>query len=169
MLPSRPCFFAICCPLLQYGWFHPDTASSDCCGFSGRATLSDWCRSAKRITSESPAAMQWSNTVRWHLWISFWKRWFFRLDAASEGTWKRLGCHLWFYWRAAAWSWLYFTFFLLWKHPESTFNKYMKLSIFSGDSNYTIVDGIFQEYRNAKVQFRKHLTNRPEICKILKQ
>ena len=27
-----------------------------------------------------------------------------------------------------------------------------------GDSNYTIVDGIFQEYRNAKVQFRKHLT-----------
>ena len=55
------------------------------------------------------------------------------------------------------------------KHPESTFNKYMKLSIFSGDSNYTIVDGIFQEYRNAKVQFRKHLTNRPEICKILKQ
>lgn len=36
----------------------------------------------------------------------------------------------------------------------------MKLSIFSGDSNYTIVDGIFQEYRNAKVQFRKHLTNR---------
>lgn len=45
----------------------------------------------------------------------------------------------------------------------------MKLSIFSGDSNYTIVDGIFQEYRNAKVQFRKHLTNRPEICKILKQ
>ena len=26
-----------------------------------------------------------------------------------------------------------------------------------GDSNYTIVDGIFQEYRNAKVQFRKHL------------
>ena len=44
------------------------------------------------------------------------------------------------------------------KHPESTFNKYMKLSIFSGDSNYTIVDGIFQEYRNAKVQFRKHLT-----------
>ena len=45
----------------------------------------------------------------------------------------------------------------------------MKLSIFSCDSNYTIVDGIFQEYRNAKVQFRKHLTNRPEICKILKQ
>lgn len=54
------------------------------------------------------------------------------------------------------------------KHPNSTFNKFMKISIFTGESNFTLVDGVFKEYRNAKVQFRKQLTDTVEICDILK-
>lgn len=54
------------------------------------------------------------------------------------------------------------------KHPDSTFNKFMKISIFSGESNFTLVNGIFQEYRNAKVQLRKKLTSQSETSDILK-
>lgn len=54
------------------------------------------------------------------------------------------------------------------RHPDSTFNKFMKISIFSEKSNFTLVNGIFQEYRNAKVQLRKKLTNRSETDNILK-
>lgn len=54
------------------------------------------------------------------------------------------------------------------KYPDSTFNKFMKISIFSGESNFTLVDGIFQEYRNAKVQYRKKLTSQSETSNILK-
>lgn len=54
------------------------------------------------------------------------------------------------------------------KHPDSTFNKFMKISIFSGKSNFTLVNGIFQEYRNAKVQLREKLTSLSETCYILK-
>lgn len=53
-------------------------------------------------------------------------------------------------------------------HPDSTFNKFMKISIFSGKSNFTLVNGIFQEYRNAKVQLRKKLTSKSETDNILK-
>ena len=55
------------------------------------------------------------------------------------------------------------------KHPDSGFNKYMKLSIFSGKSNYTLVDGVFKEYRDARVKLRKNLTDRDEIREILKK
>ncbi|MBO5474301.1 MAG: arylamine N-acetyltransferase [Lachnospiraceae bacterium] len=54
------------------------------------------------------------------------------------------------------------------KHSDSTFNKFMKISIFSGESNFTLVNGIFQEYRNAKVQLRKKLTSQSETGNILK-
>ena len=54
------------------------------------------------------------------------------------------------------------------KHPDSTFNKFMKISIFSRESNFTLVDGIFQEYRNAKIQYRKKLTSQSETSNILK-
>lgn len=54
------------------------------------------------------------------------------------------------------------------KHPDSTFNKFMKISIFSGESNFTLVDGVFREYRNAKVQLRKKLTSKSETSHILK-
>lgn len=54
------------------------------------------------------------------------------------------------------------------KHPDSTFNKFMKISIFSGESNFTLVNGIFQEYRNARVQLRQKLTSPSETGYILK-
>lgn len=54
------------------------------------------------------------------------------------------------------------------KHPDSTFNKFMKISIFNGESNFTLVNGVFQEYRNAKVQLRKKLTSKSETSDILK-
>ncbi len=55
------------------------------------------------------------------------------------------------------------------KHTDSGFNKYMKISIFSGASNFTIVDGVFKEYRSGKVQLRKRLTGPEELGRILKQ
>ncbi len=55
------------------------------------------------------------------------------------------------------------------KHPKSTFNKFMKISIFIGESNFTLVDGAFKEYRHAKVQLRKRLTDPTEIRDILKR
>ena len=55
------------------------------------------------------------------------------------------------------------------KHTDSDFNKYMKISIFSGASNFTIVDGVFKEYRSGKVQLRKRLTGPEELGGILKQ
>lgn len=55
------------------------------------------------------------------------------------------------------------------KHPASTFNKFMKLSIFIGESNFTLVDGVFKEYRHAKVQFRRPLNDTAEIRDILKE
>ncbi|MBQ1172041.1 MAG: arylamine N-acetyltransferase [Lachnospiraceae bacterium] len=55
------------------------------------------------------------------------------------------------------------------KHPDSTFNKFMKISIFRGESNFTLVNGIFREYRNAKVHIKKELTNNAETSEILKK
>lgn len=55
------------------------------------------------------------------------------------------------------------------RHPDSTFNKFMKISIFSGKSNFTLVKGVFQEYRNAKIQLRKKLTSQCETGNILKK
>ena len=55
------------------------------------------------------------------------------------------------------------------KYTDFGFNKYMKISIFSGASNFTIVDGVFKEYRSGKVQLRKRLTGPEELGGILKQ
>lgn len=55
------------------------------------------------------------------------------------------------------------------KHPDSDFNKYMKISIFNGESNYTIVDKIYKEYSNGKVQFKKKLETTDELKRVLKQ
>ena len=38
------------------------------------------------------------------------------------------------------------------KHPDSTFNKFMKISIFTPDSNLTIVGNAFKIYRNGRVE-----------------
>lgn len=53
------------------------------------------------------------------------------------------------------------------KNPDSTFNKFMKISIFQGESNFTLVDGAFKEYRNAEVKYQKCLTEPKEIREIL--
>lgn len=45
----------------------------------------------------------------------------------------------------------------------------MKISIFRGASDLTLVNGVFQEYRDAKVQFRKRLTSRSETHDILRK
>lgn len=55
------------------------------------------------------------------------------------------------------------------KHPDSTFNKFMKISIFMGESNFTLVDGVLKEYRHAKVRLRRRLNDSAEIRAILKQ
>ena len=55
------------------------------------------------------------------------------------------------------------------KHPDSGFNKYMKVSIFKGASNFTIVDGTFKEYRSGKVQLQKRLTGPEELREVLKR
>lgn len=55
------------------------------------------------------------------------------------------------------------------KHPDSRFNKYMKISIFSGASNFTIVDGVFKEYRSGKVQLHERLTGPEELREVLKR
>lgn len=55
------------------------------------------------------------------------------------------------------------------KHPDSGFNKYMKISIFKGASNFTIVDGVFKEYRSGRVQLQKRLTGPDELREVLKQ
>lgn len=54
------------------------------------------------------------------------------------------------------------------KHPDSGFNKYMKVSIFNGESNYTVSNGLFREYSHARVQFEKRLTKSEEIREVLK-
>jgi N-hydroxyarylamine O-acetyltransferase len=53
------------------------------------------------------------------------------------------------------------------KHPDSTFNKFMKISIFTDDSNYTIVGSTYKVYRNAKVVERIELKKREVILDIL--
>jgi arylamine N-acetyltransferase len=55
------------------------------------------------------------------------------------------------------------------KHPDSGFNKYMKISIFQDASNFTIVNGVFKEYRSGRVQLRKHLAGPEELRSVLAQ
>lgn len=55
------------------------------------------------------------------------------------------------------------------KHPDSGFNKFMKLSIFRGESNITLVDGVLQEYRHAAVQYRRPLGSADEVREVLSQ
>ena len=54
------------------------------------------------------------------------------------------------------------------KHPQSTFNKFMKVSIFTADSDLTIVGNTFKVYQDAKVVERKELETTEEAVKLLK-
>lgn len=53
------------------------------------------------------------------------------------------------------------------KHPDSTFNKFLKISIFSGETNRTLVGNVYKEYRDAKVQVRQVLETKEEIARVL--
>ncbi|MDO4364677.1 MAG: arylamine N-acetyltransferase [Clostridia bacterium] len=55
------------------------------------------------------------------------------------------------------------------KNEESTFNKYMKISIFKDKSNFTIVNGVFKEYKNAEVCLRKELKTKKETAQYLEK
>lgn len=52
------------------------------------------------------------------------------------------------------------------KHSNSTFNKFMKISIFTGDSNKTIVGDVFSVYSGAKVTERHKITSKEEAVKL---
>lgn len=53
------------------------------------------------------------------------------------------------------------------KHPDSTFNKFMKVSIFTPDSDLTIVGNTFKVYRGGKVVERRELQTNEEVVKLL--
>lgn len=54
------------------------------------------------------------------------------------------------------------------KHPDSTFNKFMKVSIFTPDSDLTIVGNTFKVYRGGKVVERQGLQTNENAVKLLK-
>lgn len=54
------------------------------------------------------------------------------------------------------------------KHPDSTFNKFMKVSIFTPDSDLTIVGNTFKVYRGGKVVERQELQTNEDAVKLLK-
>ncbi len=54
------------------------------------------------------------------------------------------------------------------QHPDSTFNKFMKISVFTQDSNLSIVGKTFKIYRNARVEQSKELHTNEEAVKLLK-
>lgn len=52
-------------------------------------------------------------------------------------------------------------------HPNSAFNKYMKISIFIREANLTIVKNEMKVYRNGTVEARHTLSNETEAAQIL--
>lgn len=53
------------------------------------------------------------------------------------------------------------------KHPDSTFNKFMKISIFTDCSNITIVGNTYKTYQKAKTTERQNLRTNEEAKKVL--
>lgn len=54
------------------------------------------------------------------------------------------------------------------KHSDSTFNKFMKISIFTDDSNKTLVSDVFSVYSGAKVVERCKIKSKEEAIKLLR-
>lgn len=54
------------------------------------------------------------------------------------------------------------------KHPDSTFNKFMKVSIFKSDSDLTIVGNTFKVYRGGKLVERRELQTNQDVVTLLK-
>ena len=55
------------------------------------------------------------------------------------------------------------------RHPDSTFNKFMKISIFTEDSNLCIVGNTFKVYQGARVVERRELRTEAEAKTMLKE
>lgn len=53
------------------------------------------------------------------------------------------------------------------KHPDSTFNKFMKISIFTPDSDLTIVGNTFKVYRSGRVVKHQELRTNQEAVALL--
>lgn len=53
------------------------------------------------------------------------------------------------------------------KHSDSTFNKFMKISIFTDDSNKTLIGDVFSVYSGAKVVERYKIESKEAAIKIL--
>lgn len=53
------------------------------------------------------------------------------------------------------------------KHPDSTFNKFMKISLFTPDSDLTLVGNTFKVYRHARVVQRRTLHTEEEAAGLL--
>lgn len=55
------------------------------------------------------------------------------------------------------------------KHPDSTFNKYMKLSIFTEDANLTVVENEFCIFQGGKTVERHTILSNEEARKLLQE
>lgn len=55
------------------------------------------------------------------------------------------------------------------KHPDSTFNKFMKVSIFTPESDLTIVGNTFKDYRHARAEEKQKLHSNEEAREILEK
>lgn len=53
------------------------------------------------------------------------------------------------------------------KHPDSTFNKFMKVSIFTESSNLTLVGNTYKVYQNAEVVKQQELQTNDEARRML--
>jgi len=53
------------------------------------------------------------------------------------------------------------------KHPDSTFNKFMKISIFTDKANLNIVGNEYRVFAEGKIQERRQIQNDTEACRIL--
>ncbi len=55
------------------------------------------------------------------------------------------------------------------KHEDSTFNKFMKISLFTRDSDLTIVGNTLKDYRQGKVVLRRELETEREAKSVLSE
>ncbi|WP_444318875.1 arylamine N-acetyltransferase, partial [Megasphaera sp.] len=53
------------------------------------------------------------------------------------------------------------------QHPDSRFNKYMKISLFTQDADLTIVKDEMKVYRNGKVEKRLPISGKEEAAHLL--
>lgn len=55
------------------------------------------------------------------------------------------------------------------KHPDSTFNKYMKISIFTNDTNFAIIENKFFVFNHGKIVEKNTLLDDDEVRSLLEK